>query len=56
MKWMVIYELIERFFDPGVDIEALDDPGNTALMWASSYRRGTVVHTLLDYGAELEVW
>ena len=47
---------VETLLSRGAEIEARDDDGQTALMWASASLWDTVaaVETLLDRGAEIE--
>ncbi len=46
---------IEQLLDQGLDIDAADEKGRTALMWASAWGRNDIVELLLQRGAETDV-
>ncbi|MEW6348849.1 MAG: ankyrin repeat domain-containing protein [Thermodesulfobacteriota bacterium] len=46
---------IEELLDQGVDVDAVDDKGRTALMWAASWGRHDIVQLLLERGAQADI-
>jgi ankyrin repeat protein len=48
-------EVIERLLAQGVDVDSLDNHGQTALMLAALHGRDAVVRVLLDNGADMNM-
>jgi ankyrin repeat protein len=46
-------KLAKRLLELGVDVDARDPDGGTALQWAAWYGYSGIVATLLDYGADV---
>ncbi len=46
---------IEELLDQGVDVDAVDGKGRTALMWAASWGRHDIVRLLLERGAQADI-
>jgi ankyrin repeat protein len=46
---------VKRQIKKGVDLDIMDNDGNTALIWASRSNHGEVVKLLIEAGANLNI-
>ena len=53
--WEGRTEDVQKFIAEGVDVNAANGQGRTALMWAASYGQDLAVQMLLDKGADPRV-
>ncbi len=46
---------LEELLDQGADVDAVDEKGRTALMWAAAWGRHDIVQLLLERGAQSDI-